>query len=200
MIVLTVEQGTAEWKEARRGIPTASCFDKIVTPKGEPPKSRTGYMYKLAAERLSGDTEAVYQSAAMERGVSLEGEAADVYEFGNDLKCERVGLVYQDERRLWACSPDRLVGDDGGLEIKCPAASTHVGYLLDGTLPTDYYQQVQGNLAITGRSWWDFMSYYPGLKPLIIRIEPDKAFIQKLLAALEVFNKDLEEVVRRIKA
>ena len=55
MIRLDVEQGYAEWVAARLGIPTASCFDKIITPKTmKPSASADKYAWELIAERVLG--------------------------------------------------------------------------------------------------------------------------------------------------
>jgi hypothetical protein len=87
--------------------------------------------------------------------------------------------------------------DKGGLEIKCPAPATHVSYLRDGTLPSKYYQQVMGCLWITGREWWDFMSYHPSMKPLIVRVERDEEYIKSLAKNVDKAVKLIEENVEK---
>ena len=69
MLSLDIEQRTQEWHDARRGIPTSSNFDKIITTKGEPSKQATKYMYRLAGERVSGISEEQYQNGNMQRGI-----------------------------------------------------------------------------------------------------------------------------------
>lgn len=198
MLILQLEQQSLEWQAERLGKPTASNFDKLITTKGEPSKQAQKYLWKLAGERVSGTSEETYQNSFMQRGVEMESEARAFYELTHDIQVQRVGIVYPNEDKKYACSPDGLVGEDGGLEIKCPIVSTHVGYLLDGNIPTEYIQQVQGNLLITGRKWWDFLSYYPGLKPLVIRVYRDENFIKKLSAALDVFCDELNTVAKKI--
>lgn len=193
------EQGSLEWMAARAGIPSASNFDKIITTKGERSKQRERYMFQLAGERITGTKESSYQNDNMRRGIEIEAEARRLYELLTDLKVDEVGLCYPDEKKLYACSPDGLVGEDGGMEIKCPLLSTHVSYLLDGTLPTEYFQQVQGALLVTGRKWWDFVSYFPSVKPLIVRVERDEKFIKLLEAELIEFCRELESVTERIR-
>jgi len=80
-------------------------------------------------------------------------------------------------------SPDGLVGDDGLIEIKCPKAITHFQYIIDNKGPSDYWQQLQGGLWLSGRKWIDFASYHPDFKTkqlLIIRVERDENYIAKL--------------------
>lgn len=199
MIIENVVQGTEEWKKERAGIPTASSFDKIITTKGEPSKQRTKYMYQLVAERITGVKEENYQNGVMQRGIQMEEEARRMYELMTGNTVMQVGVCYPDEKKPYGCSPDGLIGDDGAIEIKCPTSAVHVGYLLEGVLPTDYFQQVQGQLLITGRKWVDFFSFYPGLKPLLIKVKPDKKFIEALKTELESFCGELAEITERIR-
>ena len=199
MITVDCVQGTPEWFAARCGIPSASNFDKIVTSAGAPSKQAEKYMYQLAAERVTGRTEESYSNAAMERGKETEAEARDLYEIITDERVDSVGICFKDEDKLVGASPDGLVGDEGSIEIKCPLSHTHVGYLINGGLPSEYFQQVQGQLYVTGRKWVDFISYFPGLKPLIVRVTRDEKFMKALEIELAVFLKQLDEVTERIR-
>ena len=200
MIILDCEQRSEEWHAARRGIPTASNFGCILTPTGKPSTQAEGYMLKLLAAWATGKTEDAYQNAWMERGSEIEAEARDWYEFHSDADVQQVGLVYRDETRLVACSPDGLV-PDGGFECKCPAGSTQVGYLLDGRLPMKYIPQVQGSMYVTGRKWWDFLSYHPDFtKQLLIRVERDEQYIGLLHAALTKFVAKMIEKQKALAA
>jgi len=186
MIILDVEQGTEEWLAARCGIPTASCFDKIITSTGKDSTQASGYINKLCAEWLMGGPEESFKSDWMQRGNELEPEARAFYEFDSDCKVNEVGLVYLDDKKLIACSPDGLT-ENGGLEIKCPSASVHVSYLLDQKLPTSYKQQVQACMWICQKDHWDFVSYHPAMEPLKIRVDRDDAYIAQMAAALNRF-------------
>lgn len=200
MITLDVLQGSPEWFAARCGVPSASNFDKILTTTGTPSKQAQKYLYQLAGERITGKPEETYQNAAMTRGIEMEAEARNLYEMVNDVKIDQVGICFPDENRTCAASPDGLVKKDGMVEIKCPLIYTHVSYLLTPeSLLADYFQQVQGQLYVTGRKWTDLISYYPGLKPLITRVNRDEKFIKALSVELEVFCRQLEETVAKIK-
>jgi putative phage-type endonuclease len=198
MIIEEFHQGSEEWWEARLGIPTASNFDKIITSKGEPSKQAKKYMYRLAGERVTGICEEGYNGKFMQRGKEMEQEAREFYEMLNDVEIKEVGLCYADASKKYSCSPDGLVGDEGLVEIKCPIITTAVEYLLAGKLPISYFEQVQGQLLVTGRKWVDFISYYPGLKPLIIRVKRDEEFITKLVRRLNDFCDELDQVTKRI--
>ena len=146
MIILDCDQNSDEWFAARLGIPTASCFDKICTPTGKSSTQSAAYMNKLLADWLLGSPSATFTNDAVARGTDLEGEARSYYEFYTGLSVQQVGFCYRDTAHLVGASPDGLVGDDGGIEIKCPLPHTHVGYLLSDTIPTAYNAQVQGPL------------------------------------------------------
>lgn len=198
MKIINCEQRSEQWYAVRCGVPSASNFDKIITTKGEPSKQAMKYLYQLAGEKISGKQEEQYTNNAMLRGCEMEAEARQMYQIVNDSIVEEVGFCITEGSYSFGCSPDGLVGQDGIIEIKCPQMATHVGYLLDGGLPTDYFQQVQGQLLVTGRKWCDFVSYYPGIKPLIVRVNRDEKFIKLLESELQLFCKKLDEVVTKI--
>jgi len=198
MKIIRVPQRSSEWYEARRGIPTASNFNKIVTSNGSPSKQAEGYLYQLVAERLAGVREEAYVSPAMLEGIAREAESRRVYAMLREVEVEEVGFCIDDSGR-YGCSPDGLIGEDGVLELKNPQGKAAVEYLVSGTLPTAYIQQVQGQLLVTGREWCDFVSYYPGLPTLIVRVERDEGFISKLRDALEAFCDRLDEVCKVIR-
>ncbi len=199
MIVETFEQYSDEWWAARVGRPSASCFDQILTPKTLKPSGQAQkYLYTLAGERLTGVKETGYHNAAMQRGMEMEEEARSLFEMTMDLDVEQVGIIYPDGQKRWGCSPDGLM-DHAGLELKCPILSTHVAYLLAGGLPREYILQVQGAMLITGFSHWFFMSYYPKLSPLIIKVPRDDKICAALKIELEVFCERLDRVEEQLR-
>lgn len=193
MIRLDVEQGSDAWFAARCGIPSASVFDKILTTKGDLSKSSQKLIYQLAGERITGEKEEGYTNGAMQRGIEMEPEARALFQLITGKEVSEVGICYHDERKDRSCSPDGLVGDTEGLEIKCPSLAVHVEYLIGKKLPTAYFQQVQGSLYITGLDRWHFLSYYPGIKPFHIIVERDEIWIAKLSKALDDFVMELDE-------
>lgn len=197
MRIFEMEQRSVEWYKVRCGVPTASEFDKIITTKGAISTQRKKYLYQLAGERLGGVVDETYQSFAMQQGVLKEGEARNLYNIASGDEVKQVGFCLSDDGK-YGCSPDGLVGEDGAYEVKCPLIHTHIGYLIENDVPTDYYTQVQGQLLVTGRKWTDFMSYFPGLKPLIVREEPDEVFQKLLKKALEEFTNELDDLVKRL--
>lgn len=194
MKIVDVKQGSSEWFAARCGIPTASEFDKLVTPLW---KVREGdgfktYVLQKVAEKVMGEKAPAYQSPEMEEGAALEAEAVAWYEFHQGTPVQRVGFCLSDCGRF-GCSPDGLVGEDGGLELKCPQPPAHIRYLVDGVLPKDHAAQVQGSLFVTKRKWWSFASYSRNLPPFLIsRIEPEEAAQKAIAAALARFREEFD--------
>lgn len=192
MIVYHCKQGTPEWVGLRLGIPTASSFDRIITPKGKPSTQAEKYRFELLGERMSGHPETDFKSSWMERGSDWEGDAVNFYELQRDCETESVGFISNDTG-TWGASPDSLVGPSGQLEIKCPKASTHVGYLLQaGSAYEEYRIQVQGQLWIAERDWCDVISYNSEMPMALTRIERDDAFISILSKAVAAFSEELE--------
>lgn len=184
MRILDVDQGTMEWALGRLGIPTASQFDRILTPKTR--KASAGvhsYRAELLAEWLMGQPLDWGTSAWMERGTELEDEARRWYEMDRGVDVAQVGVALRDDGMVGG-SPDGLVGEDGGLEIKCPAAVQHVKYLL-GVDELAHVGQVQGYLYLTGRQWWDVLSYNPELPAVVRRVERDEDYLEALVPLLD---------------
>jgi len=198
MIILEHEQGSPEWLASRLGRPSASMFGKLVTGSGKPSGSAESYINELIAERLTGRSKPFFTNEHMERGTALEPEAREAYEYITEYEVVETGFIIDDSEEF-GCSPDGLVGNDGGLEIKCPSDAVHVSYLRAGKVPAKYYQQVQGCMWITGRDWWDFMSYHPEMPHLLVRARRNEKFIEamakEVLAAVKTITTETERLV-----
>ncbi len=199
IIERSCEQGDQAWIALRVGNPGASSMDKIVTSTGARSTQRQKYLYQMAGELITGNKAESYKNGHMERGTELEHEARELFEF---IHCpvEQCAMIYQDERKLWHCSPDGIIPDQkAGLEIKCPSLPVHIEYLDKGKIPTAYVIQVQASLMVTGWDLWWFVSYYPGFKPLIIPVERDEALIKILQSEVEAFCIDIRKLAYRLK-
>uniref|UniRef100_A0A6M3LQL9 Putative exonuclease n=1 Tax=viral metagenome TaxID=1070528 RepID=A0A6M3LQL9_9ZZZZ len=196
MIRLDVKQGSEEWFAARRGIPTSSEFGRIIGVTGKISTAKS-YLYELAGARITGVDKGNFQSAAMARGTEMEPEARAYCELVMGVEVEQVGFILDDSKR-YGCSPDGLFGDTG-LEAKCPSVHVHIGYLLAGVLPSDYFAQVQGSMLVTGFSHWWFCSYFPGLPALILDVQRDWEFTAKLSVALKDFCNELNELEKKLR-
>ncbi len=196
MQIHNVEQNSPEWLAARAGIPTASCFDAIITPKGTRADGYEVYANTLIAEIMTGGSVEDWKGNRWtERGNEFEDEAVLFYEMQKGCSTDKVGFV---TNYNVGCSPDRYVDDDGLLEVKCPKASTQVKYLLSDKLPSIYIPQIQGQLYVTGRKWCDWLAYSPEVPSIIIRVYRDESYITKLSGALQKFLEKIETKKTRL--
>ncbi|HED4408758.1 TPA: YqaJ viral recombinase family protein [Pasteurella multocida] len=164
LITLDCKQGTEEWLVARLGIPTATGIKNIVTPNGQKSSGWVSYLAELVAESIEGVTEG-FKSQHMERGNELEPLARMAYEFATGNEVTQVGGVYLNDKKELMISPDGLIPNrQKGLEIKCPKMKTHIKYILEGGVPSEYIIQVQVAMWVTGYKSWDFVSYCPEYK------------------------------------
>ena len=199
MRIIECEQGSQSWLMARIGLATASNFHRILTNKTLKPSAQArGYLAQIVAEwalqRPLEDESSLY----MERGSVSEQSAIAKYELLHDVEVERVGFITNDEGTI-GCSPDGFVGEDGDLELKCPSAKVHVGYLLNGP-PDEYHCQTQGRLWLTGRRFCDFMSWHPTLPPVLLRYARDETFIAALAREVTAFVARVAEAKALILA
>ena len=198
-IVKDLQQGTIEWLQLRVGMPSASQFKNIVTSDGKKSKTYAKYRNQLAGERVTGFREEIYQNEAMRTGLEREPVARELFTMSTGIEVSEVGMCIHDSD-LFSCSPDGLISDHSGIEIKCPNMATHIEYLLGKRVPTDYYQQVHGSMLVTGYDEWFFMSFYPGLRPFVHLEKRDNEFCDKLEAELMLFCEDLTKLVEELKA
>lgn len=196
--IIDCEQNSPEWMEARCGIVTASTFAKVLAQgkDGGASVGRRDLLLRLAGEVLTGEPAPEgYRNADMDRGHELEPEARSLYALRYETPT-RVGFIRNGRK---GASPDSLVGTNGGLEIKCAIPSVQIDRLLKGRLPPEHVAQVQGSLWVSEREFWDFMSYCPGLPPLIVRVQRDDAYIANLAKAVDAFNDEIDSIVASIR-
>ncbi len=202
MIIYDCEQMTLEWIRLHFGIPTAACLDQLLTPefelrKGEMPKT---LVYKKVAEVIQNRPmiDLDKSSFMMEQGMILESEARPWFELEYEKKILQVGFITTDDGRV-GCSPDGLIeGEDCGIEIKCPAAHTHVKYLVNGALPKEYAAQVLGSMFVTGFKRWMFVSYRRGFPALVLEIQRDEKAMSEIANAVDSFHRDFDSAMKRI--
>lgn len=195
-----VRQGSPEWLALRLGIATASEMDALVSPTGE---IRTGkmpktYLYRKVCEHVLGFAPEA-NSWAMEQGSILENEARPWYAFSRDCEVATPGFCTTDDGRLGA-SPDGLVGEDGGLEIKCMQPENALRCLMENAVPDEYVIQVQTCLLVTGRAWWDFLSYSRQFPAVVIRVTPDAKIQAAIRDAHAAFLVKFDAAVAKVNA
>jgi len=198
-------QGTQEWLNERLGFATASCFADIlaVSVKGVPLKAREDYLMRLTTERIYGRATESASSQAMQWGKEAEPLARAAYEVETANIVIESDFVKHPTIAYVGCSPDGLIGAKGGYESKCPANSAiHMATWRDG-MPKAHIAQVQGCMWVTGRDWWDFVSYDPRATPdfrlYVQRIERDVKFIENLEAEVTKFLAEVDAQIKSLK-
>ncbi len=198
--IIECEQGTAEWHQARLGLPTASEFGTVTAKNREgsgPGLTRQTYLRKLAGEIITGEPMENYTNANMERGKLMEAEARALYCFMADVETERVGFIRNGQK---GCSPDSLLGPNGMLEIKTAFPHILIDKLLKNEFPPEHKAQCQGALWVAEREWIDIAIYWPKMPLFLMRAGRDDKYIATLAAEVDRFNGELAQMVDRIRA
>lgn len=195
MIIYEAPQGSEEWLRSRAGKITASMFKTArskLKKTGEPTEAALNYAFKVAVETISGlPMDEGFQTWQMQRGNELEPEARSLYEIRTGNQVETAGFVTTD-CGTYGASADGLVSTDGGIEIKCLVSPERIREAILNHDVSEWYDQVQGGMWITGRAWWDFIIYCPALSGVnreltIWHIMRDDAYIAELEADLNSF-------------
>ena len=197
--IINCEQGTLEWHEARRGIPTASEFATVLAKGkgGGESVTRRKYLLTLVGEILTGEVAPDgYTNPHMERGKAMEAEARNAYAFMVDTDPEQVGFIRNGEA---GASPDALVGTNGLLEIKTKLPHLLLDCIMQDRLPPEHVAQCQGQLWIAEREWLDFVAYWPKLPLFRFRVTRDEPYIAGLKAAVDQFNDEKAALVARFR-
>ncbi len=196
MIIHDVEQNTDEWMKIRGGKFTASTFaDLFAKPSTSTYKNAIN---KVVFERITGELPESFSNKWMERGKELEPQAIETYELSTFNKVHRVGFI---ERSEWVgCSPDGLIGTDGMIQVKCPASSTLIEYMMSQKVPDDYMIQMQGEIWVAERKWSKFYVYHPKLKPLIIHVERDEKIIAEIEKQVELAIEQAKDKMHKLNA
>ena len=199
------EQRTPEWFAERLGKITASRIADVVgkTKSGSYGAARKNYMAELLCQRLTGQQEEKFTSAAMQHGTDTELAARAMYMLETGADVTKTGFIPHPSIAMSGASPDGLVGEDGLIEIKCPNTATHLEFLQSRKPKHEYLLQMQWQMACTGRQWCDFVSYDDRLPEKLayrcIRIPRDDKLIAELEEEAVKFLTELDETVRQLK-
>jgi len=199
-------QNDAGWMQERAGKFTASrSSDLMAKTKSGPSASRSNLLVLLAVERLNGQCVETYRNAAMDRGIELEAEARDAYSFDRGVAVDECGFIPHPTLPNCGASPDGLVGDDGLLEVKCPASmQKHADALRTGAHAQEYKWQLQHQLMTTGRAWVDAVSFDPrfpeGLQLAVKRVMRDEKAIIELAQEIIMAEAEVLAIVAELES
>jgi predicted phage-related endonuclease len=192
------EQGTPDWRQQRAGKLTASRFADVLGTKA----ARAKYMREIVFERAAGVARHEVSSKSLSWGHDVEPFQREAFELETGLVVRQSGFLLHAAYPFIGASPDGLIDPDGGLEMKSPHdEAVHVQTLLEG-MPAEHMPQVQGNMAVTGRSWWYFTSYDPRqaerFRLHVERVPRNETYIANLIGELRQFNDEAEAMLQRL--
>ena len=199
------EQGSQEWLAERAGRWTGSKFADLMAISertGKPLKARSDAIWQVVVERMTGQAIEGPGGFALAWGHEVEQFARDAYELETGNVVQQVGFIEHQEFPFAGASPDGLIDNDGGLELKCPRDSRiHLDRFLSG-VPAEYIPQIQGCMWVTGRQWWHFASYDPRMpeshRLLIIKVPRDDAVIAKIKEAVLAAEAEAQELHKQL--
>lgn len=199
-----LEQGSDAWRQARVGSLGASQVqDALARIKSGWGASRANIRALLVAERLTGLPGESYTNAAMQWGVEHETDAREAYAFYGECAVTTIGLARHPTIKGTHASPDGLIADDGLLEVKCPNTATHIETILGGSVPAKYATQCQWQIACTGRSWCDFVSFDPRMpermRLFVRRLERNDDVVRSLEKDVREFLAEVDEQVTALE-
>ncbi len=188
-------QNSDDWFQLRTGVITASQTKLILSPKlkvSSNDKERS-YGYEIVAQRVMDHIEETYQTWAMQRGHVEEIYAKDLYS-KHYAQVKDCGFITNDKLGfLMGCSPDGLVGTDGGVECKSRNQKIQTQVIIKDEIPELDMLQVQSHLFISERKWWDYISYSNGMPMYVKRATPDAKYFEAIEQAARQFEQKAQE-------
>jgi hypothetical protein len=209
-------QGSEAWLQARSGIITASCFADAISAltrasghrkAGDPSATSDKYASDIAIEQISGKPYGEPVKAwALARGHELEPHARARYEASTGNMAMEAGVVLTDDGTFGystdglvnpSASPeamaDYVASCEGLIEIKCPIDSQKIFNIRQTGDLSEYLEQMQGGMWLTGAEWCDFIMYVPDLEAVgndlyVKRVLRDEDFIEDMAARLMKFR------------
>ena len=188
------------WFLARAGKATASSIYKVMArTKTGWGADRANYMAQLVSERLTGRPADSFSNSAMQWGIDTEPQARAMYELETGNGVVECGFYDHPEITMTGASPDGLVGLDGLIEIKCPNTATHIATLRGAEIEGKYIKQMQWQMACTGTTWCDFVSFDPRLpdemQMHVRRVERDDDLISDIASHVTEFLAEVDEAI-----
>lgn len=195
-------QRSWDWFRARAGKVTGSELKNLITDKlkirswaSEMPNS---YLHRKLAEKWRGEAlQSFAGNAQTDQGAIYEEQARNFFGSLLEADIEQVGGIESDDGRLW-CSPDGLISERVGLEIKCGNADTHCGWLLAGGVPEEHILQVQFSLWVSGFKQWQFLSWCKDFPHLAVAVEPNAELFAVMQIAVSDFNARLDAAFAKL--
>ena len=206
-----IEQNTPEWESLRLTYLTASAFRKFIQPAKlglSTSKTSDDYCLDITMQCLGAIPPPPPSAKQLEWGHTWQPGVFEWYQKHREATAFEVGFVSLRgfEGPGIGCSPDGLVGADGGVEIKCHwTPREHARVRLDG-ITHEHRLQVLASLWITGREWWDYISYLPSDRMAdpdyaikVIRVERDEVKISKIRDSALAFRDEVVDTIGKLE-
>lgn len=187
-----LEQNTDAWLKLKRGVLTASNISKVLTPAKLEITKTTGYLHEFCRQLVDDMPYGDFSTRHTDRGHIEEVFALQVYEanFGGLKRC---GFVENTKHGFKiGCSPDALVGDDGGVQVKSFTPNVQFGNIVEDEIDNTHMLQIQMELFVTERQWWDVIYQSSGTHQIVTRVFPDEVKQAKIKEACAVFYSRVE--------
>jgi hypothetical protein len=161
------------------------------------------YAFRLAVERITGKPlDGGFSTWAMQRGNELEPEARLLHEQRIGVMIEHAGFVISRCGRFGA-SADGLIAPEGGSEYKCLVDPARMRQVIVEQDLSEFMDQMQGGMWITGRKWWHYGLYCPDLKEagkdlILHHVARDDEYIAALEADVLAFDRYVEHCKTKI--
>jgi len=196
--IADAQQGSEMWQTLKLGVISASNVSKVVAKKGS--ETRNTYMAELVAQVCTGVFEEI-NSKYLEWGSFHEDAARSYYEFSTGNVVKELPFVFKDDSFRTGCSPDGIVSDSRGVEIKCPFNAVHfVKFLVEDKIKSEYVWQYQYSLWVMDATHWDFVQYHPSMKknPMkILTVEKDEKIFKIFDELIPKFIEDLDKMLAK---
>jgi putative phage-type endonuclease len=201
------EQRSAEWFKVRCGRITASHMCHLTaylkSGKGEM-KARADYRMALFTERLTGNLADHFVTNEMKWGQEQEEYACAAYEQAKQVLVDHIGFAVHPTLNFAGASPDGLVGNDSGIEIKCLTTARHLEIRQNKQVPQEYYDQIQWNMVCCERQSWDFVCFDPRVPErgqlVIIPVAYDGPRVAELEAEAIKMDAEVDALIAQFNA
>ncbi|MBO9667845.1 MAG: YqaJ viral recombinase family protein [Bdellovibrio sp.] len=197
--VKSAQQGSVAWLMLKMGVLSASNATKIVAKKDS--ETRLTYLAELVGQVCTGEMKDI-DSAAIDWGRTYEDEARSTYEFAQGVMTIPVPFVFMDDTFRVGCSPDGIVSENKGHEIKCPYnTGNYIKFLAEEKIKSEYVWQAQFSMYVTEAELWDMSQYDPRMRksPLhTVTIERDEKAQATLADAVPQFIADMDKMLEKI--
>lgn len=202
--IITAEQRSPEWHQARLGRLTGSvASDILATIKSGEAAARRNLRLRLVLERITGKSqESDFVSAAMQVGIDREPLAFAAYEALTGDMAIKTGFLAHTSL-MAGCSLDGHLGDFTKLvSIKCRQPAAHYEFLKTGKIPGDSLAQMRHELWMTGATEHDYFSWNPdfpdALQSRVVTVKASAAELPAYEAAALTFLAEVDTEVQAL--